>query len=46
VAKRVGGHPDDIRYSFANLLHLHRPLMIVDEAHKAVTGLSREMQRA
>ncbi|MCJ2186467.1 DEAD/DEAH box helicase [Novosphingobium beihaiensis] len=34
-----------IRYSFANLLHLHRPLMIVDEAHQAVTGLSQEMQR-
>ena len=32
------------KYSFANLLHLHRPLMIVDEAHNAVTGLSREMQ--
>ena len=33
-----------IRFSFANLLHLHRPLMIVDEAHNAVTGLTREMQ--
>ncbi len=44
VAAKVGGHPDDIRYSFANLCHLRRPLMIVDEAHKAVTGLSREMQ--
>ncbi|MBJ6124786.1 DEAD/DEAH box helicase [Microvirga splendida] len=33
-----------VRYSFANLLHMHRPLMIVDEAHNAVTGLSREMQ--
>ncbi|ANU08701.1 DEAD/DEAH box helicase family protein [Paraurantiacibacter namhicola] len=44
VAKKVGGDPADIRYSFANLMHLHRPLMIVDEAHKAVTGLSREMQ--
>ena len=32
------------KYSFANLLHLHRPLMIVDEAHNAVTGLTREMQ--
>lgn len=32
-----------IKFSFANLMHLHRPLMIVDEAHKAVTGLSREM---
>ncbi|WP_243368367.1 DEAD/DEAH box helicase [Microvirga solisilvae] len=33
-----------IKFSFANLLHIHRPLMIVDEAHNAVTGLSREMQ--
>jgi type III restriction enzyme len=33
-----------IKYSFANLLHLHRPLMIVDEAHNAMTGLTREMQ--
>ncbi len=44
VATKVGGHPDDIRYSFANLCHLHKPLMIVDEAHKAVTGLSRDVQ--
>lgn len=33
------------RFSFANLLHIHRPLMIVDEAHKAVTGLSEQMQQ-
>lgn len=33
-----------VKFSFANLMHLHRPLMIVDEAHNAVTGLSREMQ--
>ena len=33
-----------IKYSFVNLLHLCRPLMIVDEAHNAVTGLTREMQ--
>jgi type III restriction enzyme len=32
------------RFSFANLLHVHRPLMIVDEAHNAVTGLTRDMQ--
>lgn len=44
LVKKVGGDPADIRYSFANQMHLHRPLMIVDEAHKAVTGLSREMQ--
>ena len=34
----------DPRFSFANLLHVHRPLMIVDEAHGAVTGLTRDMQ--
>lgn len=34
----------DPRFSFANLLHIHRPLMIVDEAHNAVTGLTRDMQ--
>lgn len=34
----------EIKFSFANLLHIHRPLMIVDEAHNAVTGLTREMQ--
>jgi type III restriction enzyme len=33
-----------IKLSFANLMHLHRPLMIVDEAHKAVTGLSEEVK--
>lgn len=33
-----------IKFSFANLMHLHRPLMIVDEAHNAVTGLTRELQ--
>lgn len=33
-----------VKYSFANLLHIHRPLMIVDEAHNAVTNLSRDMQ--
>lgn len=40
----AGNHAGTIKFSFANLMHLHRPLMIVDEAHKAVTGLSREMQ--
>ena len=33
-----------VKFSFANLLHIHRPLMIVDEAHNAVTSLTREMQ--
>ena len=33
-----------LKFSFTNLLHLHHPLMIVDEAHNAVTGLTRDMQ--
>ncbi|MDR3159635.1 MAG: DEAD/DEAH box helicase family protein [Zoogloeaceae bacterium] len=36
---------DRPRYSFANLLHGHCPLIIVDEAHKAVTDLSQETLR-
>ena len=28
--------------SFANLLNIHQPIVIVDEAHKAVTELNRE----
>ena len=36
-----GPNKGDIRFSFANLLHLHRPLVIMDEAHKAGTDLSR-----
>ena len=32
------------RFSFANLLHIHRPLMIVDEAHTAVTTLAGRTQ--
>jgi type III restriction enzyme len=33
------------KYSFANLLMYHHPIMIVDEAHKVVTELSQETQR-
>ena len=33
-----------VKFSFANLVNLCRPLMIVDEAHGAVTGLTRDMQ--
>ncbi|RWU09214.1 restriction endonuclease subunit R [Pseudidiomarina gelatinasegens] len=31
------------RFSFANLMHLHRPLVIMDEAHKAGSDLSQEV---
>lgn len=33
-----------VKFSFANLLHLNRPMMIVDEAHNVVTGLSDQMR--
>jgi len=36
---------DRPKYSFSNLLYFHRPVMIVDEAHKVVTDLSQETQR-
>lgn len=45
--EQIDGSADALgnpRFSLANLLHVHRPLMIVDEAHGAVTGLTREMQ--
>jgi type III restriction enzyme len=34
-----------IKFSFANLLNWHRPLVIVDEAHNAKTDLSVEVLR-
>ena len=33
-----------VKFSFANLMHVHRPLMIVDEAHNAVTRLMRKTE--
>lgn len=41
MEKDESGH---LKYSFANLLFAQRPIMIVDEAHNAVTNLSAEMQ--
>ena len=38
-----GPHKGDIRFSFANLMYLHRPLVIMDEAHKAGSKLSKEV---
>lgn len=38
-----GPNKGDIRFSFANLMHLHRPLVIMDEAHKAGSNLSQEV---
>ena len=34
-----------VKFSFANLLHIHRPVVIVDEAHNAVTKLTAELHR-
>ena len=39
----AGPNKGKIKYSFANLLHLHKPLIIVDEAHNAITKLSHEV---
>ena len=41
IETQDGGDP---KFSFANLMHVQRPLMIVDEAHNAVTRLTRKMQ--
>nr|VFJ48868.1 MAG: type III restriction enzyme [Candidatus Kentron sp. DK] len=41
----TGPHKGWVKYSFANLLHIHRPLIIMDEAHKAGTKLTGEMYR-
>lgn len=38
-----GDNAGKIKYSFRNLLHLHRPLVIVDEAHNASSDLSFEV---
>jgi restriction endonuclease len=35
-----------IKFSFVNLMAFHRPLVIVDEAHKAGTNLSFDMLAA
>jgi type III restriction enzyme len=41
-----GSQRGEIKYSFRNLLTLHRPLVIIDEAHNATSELSVEvMQR-
>jgi len=37
------GEDGKIKFSFVNLMAAHRPLVIVDEAHKAGTNLSFEM---
>ena len=38
-----GASAGRVKNSFANLLHIHQPIVIVDEAHKAVTDLNREI---
>lgn len=38
-----GEHSGKLKYSLANLLAYHRPLVIVDEAHNAKSGLSMDM---
>lgn len=38
-----GDHQGKLKFSLANLLAYHKPLVIVDEAHNAKSGLSFEM---
>ena len=38
-----GDHKGQIKFSFRNLLALHRPLVIVDEAHNNTSALSYEV---
>lgn len=40
-----GDRKGKIKFSFANLMHLHRPLVIVDEAQNFGTGLSGEVKK-
>lgn len=43
---REGNKADgQVLYSFVNILHQLRPLVIVDEAHKAISSLSGEMMQ-
>lgn len=44
-AAQKGLTAGDVKFSFANLLYLARPIMIVDEAHNAVSNLSAEVQK-
>jgi type III restriction enzyme len=37
-------HIAETKFSFANLMHHHRPIVIVDEAHNVISDLSQEMQ--
>lgn len=43
--ERIEQGPDQgkIKFSFANLLHLHQPLVLMDEAHNARTPLTFEV---
>ena len=41
-----GPHKGQLKFSFVNLMTLHQPLVIVDEAHKAGTDLSFGMLAA
>lgn len=40
-----GPNAGKVKYSFANLLMIHHPMVIVDEAHNARTGLSFDALR-
>lgn len=43
--ERIEGGKDagKIKFSFANLLYMHRPLVLIDEAHNAISKLTYEV---
>lgn len=43
IANMERSEDEKIKFSFANLLHWHRPLVIIDEAHNAKSDLSVEV---
>lgn len=40
-----GPRKGDVKYSFANMLYRQRPLLILDEAHNFMTGLSGDVKQ-
>src|SRR3546814_20702513 len=40
-----GPRRGDVKYRFANLLHRQRPILILDEAHNFMTGMSGSVKR-
>lgn len=44
-AEEKGLKEGEVKFSFANLMYLIRPIMVVDEAHNVISELSSEVQK-